>query len=210
METINYKKAHFLHSFPTFSAIPRSSVTEFCIIGRSNVGKSSFLNHALENNSLARVSKTPGRTQHANCFGITEYMQWMDLPGYGYAKASINERNRWSELITNYLEKRENLAGVIWLIDIRHIDMAIDRDFFYWVTQDCRRNVFPLLTKADKISKQTRSAVSKQVHQMYSLTTHPVLYSTKQSECRINFWKQFLQWITANNYYDYLIDSDFV
>ena len=148
--------AEYLISSPDFSKAPPPDKPEFAFIGRSNVGKSSLINMLANNQKLAKTSGTPGKTQLINHFLINEKWYLVDLPGYGFAKVSQNARNRWEQMIENYLRKRENLANVFILIDSRHTPQKIDIDF---VNKLGKWEVpFSLVfTKADKESQKTVS-----------------------------------------------------
>src|SRR6476660_575134 len=121
--------AEYLISSPDFSKAPKPDKPEFAFIGRSNVGKSSLINMLADNHKLAKTSGTPGKTQLINHFIIKSEWYLVDLPGYGFAKVSQSARNRWEQMIENYLRKRENLANVFVLIDGRHPPQKIDIDF---------------------------------------------------------------------------------
>jgi GTP-binding protein len=123
---------------------------EFAFIGRSNVGKSSLLNVLSNQSALARVSKTPGRTREINFFTINQTWSLVDLPGYGYAKASKSDRERFNEFVSDYLVARENLCCAFVLIDSRHEPQEIDQDFVRWLVE----NEIPfalVFTKTDKL-----------------------------------------------------------
>ena len=131
-------KAEYLVSSPEVAKCPAPNKAEFAFIGRSNVGKSSLINMLTNNQSLAKTSATPGKTQLINHFdvvskikGKAQTQQWylVDLPGYGYAKVSQSSRRRWEQMIENYLRKRENLCNVFVLIDSRHSPQKIDLEF---------------------------------------------------------------------------------
>lgn len=186
-------KAEFLRSAAYFKELPEATLDEFCIIGRSNVGKSSFINHVLENNSLARVSKTPGKTSLANLYKINDAFIWVDLPGYGYAKISGGEKVRWSQLIADYCEKRGNLKGALWLIDIRHIGIKADVQAYEWL-RELGIPVLPVLTKADKLSSNQRLRSIKDCVGIFSFTTEPVVYSIQEHGSRAFFWKRYEKW----------------
>lgn len=135
---------------------PPPDKPEFAFIGRSNVGKSSLINLLADNHKLAKTSVTPGKTQLINHFVINNSWYLVDLPGYGFAKVSQSARNRWEQMIENYLRKRTNLANVFVLIDSRHTPQKIDVDF---VNQLGKWEVpFALVfTKADKETQKTVS-----------------------------------------------------
>lgn len=143
--------AKFITSSPRLEDCPPETLPEICFAGRSNVGKSSLINGLLNRKKIARTSNVPGKTQQMNYYQIGEDCFFVDLPGYGYAKVPIKERNRWGRNIREYLMKRETLRLVIHLVDIRHSPTKLDQDFFYWMAT----NEMPfcvLLSKADKLS----------------------------------------------------------
>ena len=162
-------------------------------MGRSNVGKSSFMNHVLERQGLARTSRTPGKTSLANFFRIDETMVWVDLPGYGYAKTSGSERERWSHLIRVYGEERRCLTGILWLIDIRHPGVAADREAREWLGE-IGVPVFPILTKGDKVTRQQATVQLRRAVSILQLAAEPVVYSTLQHASRERFWERFTVW----------------
>lgn len=196
MEKTNQKKrpeAVFLQSAAHFHELPEIDGEEYAILGRSNVGKSSFINHVLENRTLARISKTPGKTTLANFYKVRTGMTWVDLPGYGYAKASGAELSRWSKLIGEYCEKRENLSGLIWLVDIRHIGTKADIDAWNWFS-NLDIPVFTVLTKADKLTASQRAVQVKKAQKQFLLGTEPVQYSVHDHLSRMRFWERFEAW----------------
>jgi len=131
--------------------LPPAGAPEIALAGRSNVGKSSALNALTGRKALARVSKTPGRTQTINFFTLGEAGLLVDLPGYGYARVPLALRTQWGELVGSYVRSRECLVGVVVLIDARHPLMPLDRQLLGWLG-DARRKLV-LLTKADKLSR---------------------------------------------------------
>ena len=144
------QSAKFKLSALSLDNCPASKLPEFAFIGRSNVGKSSLLNLLSNQNSLARVSKTPGRTREINFFTINGTWSLVDLPGYGFAKASKSDRERFNEFVSDYLVLRENLCCAFVLIDSRHEPQQIDQDFVQWLVE----NEIPfalVFTKTDKV-----------------------------------------------------------
>ncbi len=184
------KGAEFLMSAAHFHQLPKPVGIEYCVMGRSNVGKSSFINHILDNKALARVSKTPGKTNCANLYRINNVMTWVDLPGYGYAKTSHSEKKRWSKLIKDYCMKRENVCGIIWLIDIRHVGVRADVEAYNWL---CRLEIplLPVLTKSDKLSQRERVKETRKAEKSFPCGISPVVYSIRKPGSREHFWKQF-------------------
>ncbi len=123
------KSAKYLISSPSYEKCPVANKPEYAFIGRSNVGKSSLINMLVNQRNLAKTSATPGKTQLINHFLINDSWYLVDLPGYGYAKRSQRDRNRWEQMIENYLRKRENLINVFVLIDVRHSPQQNDLAF---------------------------------------------------------------------------------
>ena len=148
------KQARFLISNTDVKRCPPADRPEYAFIGRSNVGKSSLINMLVGQNSLAKVSVRPGKTQLINHFIIDESWYLVDLPGYGYAKIAISVKEKFQKLISRYILDRENLYCLFVLIDIRHSPQAIDIDFITWLGE----NHIPfaiIFTKADKLGKVT-------------------------------------------------------
>ena len=141
----------FIRAAGTWRELPRAEGDEFALLGRSNVGKSSFINHVCADHGLARTAKRTGTTATANLFKVNDVTYWVDLPGYGYASTGSGERGRWSMLIRDYCQKREALCGIIWLVDIRHIGTGMDVEAFEWL-RGLRKPVLPILSKGDKLS----------------------------------------------------------
>lgn len=143
--------AKFLESNPSVKTCPSPHMPEYAFIGRSNVGKSSLINAMTNRSSLAKTSSTPGKTQLINHFLINENWYLVDLPGYGWAKVSKEQRRDFEGLITEYLSERKNLVVTFVLIDIRHEPQAIDLEFLEWLGE----NAIPfciVFTKADKLN----------------------------------------------------------
>lgn len=151
--------AEYIISSPDISKCPPPDKPELAFIGRSNVGKSSLINMLVDNHKLAKTSGTPGKTQLINHFMINKKWFLVDLPGYGFAKVSQSSRNRWEQMIENYLRKRENLVNVFILIDGRHSPQKIDLDF---VNQLGKWQV-PFVIVFTKSDKETQKIVSQNV-----------------------------------------------
>ena len=186
----------FLYSIAHHKDLPKPVFIEYCVMGRSNVGKSSFINHVFEKSNLARVSKTPGKTGFANFYKVNNKMVWVDLPGYGYAKASHSEKLRWSKIINNYCKKRENLYGIIWLIDIRHVGMKADREAYDWFCK-LELPIFPIVTKSDKLTQSKRIRNVREIEMFFQFNFSPVVYSIYNNSSRKQFWKSFDSWRKA-------------
>lgn len=131
---------------------PKEGYPEFALAGRSNVGKSSFINKMIGRKSLARTSSKPGKTQTLNFYKIEEQVFFVDVPGYGYAKVSKSSRETWGAMINEYLVTREELRAVIQIVDLRHAPSADDQQMYnFLVEYDIPAIV--IATKADKIPK---------------------------------------------------------
>lgn len=147
-----YQKAYFLLSVATMSQLPPDTGIEVAIVGRSNAGKSSILNRITKNKGLARVSKTPGRTQLVNLFALDDTHRLTDLPGYGYAKVPLLVKLKWQKVVDEYINERLSLKGLILVMDIRHPLRDLDVQLLDY----CEHRglaVHLILNKADKLSK---------------------------------------------------------
>ena len=141
------------------SALPENLRPEFAFAGKSNVGKSSLINALMNRKSLARTSSQPGKTQTINFYNINDSLYFVDLPGYGYAKVSVEVKAKWGKMIERYLKKSPMLKCVFLLIDIRHEPSDNDRMMYDWIVSNGYHPVI-IATKLDKIK---RSQVQKQV-----------------------------------------------
>ncbi|MCE3251439.1 MAG: YihA family ribosome biosis GTP-binding protein, partial [Cellvibrio sp.] len=167
MTEIVFTKAYFTKSAPSIRECPPETGYEVAFAGRSNAGKSSAIN-ALTNQKLARTSKTPGRTQLINFFNLSDNQRLVDLPGYGYAKVSRDQKEKWQRDLSEYLQKRQCLQGLILLMDIRHPLQEFDTTMLNWAIKG-NMPIHILLTKADKLSRMQANnslfAVQKQLKQ---------------------------------------------
>jgi GTP-binding protein len=148
---IDYPKATFLLSAARLSQLPPDEGVEVAFVGRSNAGKSSVLNQLTHNKKLARVSKTPGRTQLINIFELDEKRRLIDLPGYGFALVPNEIKIEWQKLLESYLRTRECLRGLVLVMDIRHPLTEFDRHLLAWASS-CDLAVHILLNKSDKLN----------------------------------------------------------
>ena len=151
---MNFNKAEFYASYDKFSQIPPCEGIEIAFAGRSNVGKSTLINKLFNRKNLARVSSVPGKTATINFYKL-ENIFFADLPGYGYAKVSKSEKQRWSELIEGYLNSDRDFYLVFLLIDMRHAPSADDLQMIDYLIETERPFVI-VLTKADKLKKSER------------------------------------------------------
>ena len=149
---INTHNADILLSAANKSHYPQDEIPEVALAGRSNVGKSSFINTLLNRKNLARTSGKPGKTQLLNFFNIDDKLRLVDVPGYGYARVSKKEREKWGRMIEEYLTSRENLKAVVSLVDFRHEPSADDVQMYEFLKY-YDIPVILVATKADKIPR---------------------------------------------------------
>ncbi|MCB1775543.1 MAG: YihA family ribosome biogenesis GTP-binding protein [Gammaproteobacteria bacterium] len=157
-----YRQAAFLTSAAKLKQAPADSGYEIAFAGRSNAGKSSAINTICDQKTLARTSKTPGRTQLLNFFSIDDERRLVDLPGYGYAKVAEGIKREWQGALSAYLEQRECLRGLMLMMDIRHPLKDFDLQMLNWADQ-IALPVHILLTKADKLKKGQAASTVLQV-----------------------------------------------
>ncbi len=151
------RSAEFVKSSPSISECPKSTLPEYAFIGRSNVGKSSLINMITGFGKLAKTSSTPGKTQLINHFLINDLWLLTDLPGFGFAKVPVKVKQKWDNMIRNYLLKRDNLVCTFMLVDIRHEPQNNDLEFMAWMGS--RQIPFCILfTKADKLTSNQRQS----------------------------------------------------
>ena len=141
------------------SKIPENQMPEIAFAGKSNVGKSSLINALMNRKSLARTSAQPGKTQTINFYNINDELYFVDLPGYGYAKVSVEAKEKWGKMVERYLKKSRQLKAVFLLIDIRHEPSANDRQMYEWILS----NGYHPIIIATKLDKLNRSQIQKHV-----------------------------------------------
>ena len=194
-----FLKINFDRSCPGEQFFPDDEGIELAICGRSNSGKSSVLNMLANQKKLAKTSNTPGRTQSINFFYINEdsSKKLVDLPGYGYAKASKKMQKEWGQQITKYMASRRSLRGIILIMDVRHSLQESDLNFIAW----CEQYNLPmqiLLNKSDKLSKnkayqELMKCTEKTAHNL--LLDRPMLLSAKTASGAEELSKKILDWM---------------
>lgn len=178
------------------SKLPETDKPEIAFAGKSNVGKSSLINGLMNRKALARTSSSPGKTQTINFYNINDQMYLVDLPGYGYAKVSKSEQEKWGKMIERYLHGSKQLKAVFLLIDIRHDPSANDRMMYDWINHQGFQPII-IATKLDKIK---RSQLQKQVKLIRTglgmPAQAPVLpYSALTKQGRKEIWEYMEQFI---------------
>ena len=192
-----YQQATYLKSVPTIDLCPEELTHEVAFAGRSNAGKSSALNVITTQRTLARTSKTPGRTQLINFFPVDETRALVDLPGYGFAKVNVKVKRAWEAGLSTYLEKREALKGLILLVDSRMEPTEIDLVMLDW-TLDIGLPVHVLLTKSDKLKKGPANA---SLHTMQNIieANYPhatvQLFSSLNKQGLVEVWDKLDCWM---------------
>jgi GTP-binding protein len=168
---------------------PETDLPEFALAGRSNVGKSSFINKMLNRKGLARISSKPGKTQTLNFFLINEVLHFVDVPGYGYAKVSKSERAAWGKMIETYLTNREQLKAVVLIIDLRHPPTE-DDIMMYNFLKHYEIPCIVVTTKADKIPKGKWQKHQKVIREALDLdkNDHIVLFSSETGLGKDQAW----------------------
>ncbi|MCK5191060.1 MAG: YihA family ribosome biogenesis GTP-binding protein [Methylococcales bacterium] len=179
-----YHQAKFILSASQLSEAPEDQGKEIAFAGRSNAGKSSAINTLTRQNALARISKTPGRTQLLNFFEIDEQHKFVDLPGYGYAKVPLAVKKKWHKMMETYLHNRDALCGIVLVMDIRHPLTEFDMQMIEW----CEYTQLPLhilLTKADKLNygaaKNILLKVQRELAEMNVAVTLQLFSSLKKT-----------------------------
>lgn len=152
---MNLNEVEFLLSVHSLKQLPEDDLPEIAFAGRSNVGKSSLLNALFSRRSFVKVSSRPGKTQGLNYFQLPGVCNFVDLPGYGYAKVSKQMQEQWGKLIAAYLETRQQLSCVVVILDLRHEAKGQDRELLMWLKQRGIRTIV-VYTKADKLSGNKR------------------------------------------------------
>lgn len=193
--------AAFLKSAFQESHYPPPDKTEVAFAGRSNVGKSSLLNILVNRKNLARTSSTPGRTQSINFFLVDGRFYFVDLPGYGYARVSLEVKKSWRGMVEAYLRNRPNLKAVVVIVDIRRDLEKEERELMEWLEQE-GKNVIPVLTKVDKLSRSERELRVRQMEKDLSgiVSAKPILFSAKTREGRKEIWDRLLSLMKAEGY----------
>ncbi|WP_088103732.1 ribosome biogenesis GTP-binding protein YihA/YsxC [Halalkalibacter urbisdiaboli] len=189
-------KAELAHVAVKPEQYPNTQLPEVALAGRSNVGKSSFINKMINRKSLARTSQRPGKTQTLNFYQINEQIHFVDVPGYGFAKVSKSEREAWGKMIETFIQTREQLRAVIQLIDVRHKPTEDDRLMYHWL-KHFDLPVIIIATKCDKVPKgKWQKHVSIIQKELEKDEQDPiVLFSSETGYGKDTAWKTILDFL---------------
>lgn len=196
---LTWNKTRFIKSAVLPEEYPKIGfhMNVVAICGRSNVGKSSLINDLCAHNSLAKTSKTPGKTQLLNFFEIDEKIVFVDLPGYGFAKVPTHVQKDWGKIITNFLEKAPKLELILFLLDIRRTPNKEDLEFLHWL-HHYQKPFILVLTKVDKVTKNELEACQKEILSHLPFEGFEVvLHSSKTHQGTLDLRKKIEQYATS-------------
>jgi GTP-binding protein len=181
--TVEFRKAKFIKTaifpkdYPNLKIPSGDSMPEIAVAGRSNVGKSSLLNHLFQCKGLVKTSSSPGKTQALNFFTVDEALSFVDLPGYGFAKVPQKVRKEWGPMIQTYLESRSSLKLILFLLDIRRIPNEEDQQLLEWIAHHELATIL-IITKVDKVNQSDRVANVRAILETFDAENlHHVEYS---------------------------------
>lgn len=180
------------------SKLPENQYSEFAFAGKSNVGKSSLINGLMNRKSLARTSAQPGKTQTINFYNINDALYFVDLPGYGYAKANEEVKAKWGKMIENYLHQSRQLKAVFLLIDIRHEPSGNDRLMYDWILSQGFKPII-IATKLDKINKSQIQKHIKMIREGLKVEPETVIipYSAQTKQGREEIYQLLDSYLTG-------------
>jgi GTP-binding protein len=184
---VKIKSAEFICSCVEPRSYPKQQFPEIAFVGRSNVGKSTLMNRLLNRNSLVKVSSTPGKTQTINFFLINSVFHFVDLPGYGFAKVPETIKAKWKKMIETYLSQRENLAGVVLLVDIRRTPVEEDLLMKQWL-EAYQIPVQMVATKSDKLKSVEKARSLEKLKKAFQ-TDKIIPFSKLTDEGKPEIWK---------------------
>lgn len=186
------KSSEFITGAVDPKQFPGDKLPEIAFAGRSNVGKSSLINNLLNRRALARVGNTPGKTREINFFMVNESFRFVDLPGFGYAKVSKKEMERWRQYIEAYLLSERNIKAIVHIVDARHPGLENDL-----IMADFLRNAkLPTCIVANKVDKLKQNEITKSSNAIAEIFgSKPILYSTLKNRGKAELWKTLEQWL---------------
>jgi len=185
-----FKEIHFIKSVFELSDLPNQDIPQLILCGRSNVGKSSFINSIANRKGLAKTSSTPGKTRSINFYKVENFFFIVDLPGFGYAKTSLTEREKWGKLVSQYILESTSIHHAFHLIDPRYEPTELDIQLNHWL-KTANKNYSVILSKADKLNQSETHKAIKTIHSVFpelSLNKDLFLYSTVTGR-----WKKPIQ-----------------
>ena len=180
MAGLNVNKAEFIKSAASTQQFIRSSIPAVAFAGKSNVGKSSVINRMLNRKNFARVGAQPGKTIHVNYFFIDDKLYFVDLPGYGYAKKSQSERQRWADMIFGYYNQERSFNLVIVLVDIRLEMQELDKQMIDFL-QEKELPFVIALTKADKLSKSKQHSSAMKLANQFGVERDQMIITSSKT-----------------------------
>ena len=191
---MNFQKVELSSVAVRTTQYPTDNLPEFLIVGRSNVGKSSFINTLVNRKSLARTSAKPGKTQTLNFYNIDEKFRFVDLPGYGYAVASKKAREDWADAINTYLMNRDNLKEIFLLVDFRHEPTNQDKMMYDYIL-DAGFSGMVIATKVDKVKKSQHSKHLSIIKKKLGVEdiNNIVMFSSEDKTNKDIAWKKIMQ-----------------
>jgi GTP-binding protein len=192
---VKIKSVSYAGSFGDARSLPRGTYPEIVFVGRSNVGKSSLINSLVGRKNVARTSNVPGKTRTANWYLVNEEFFFVDMPGYGYAKISREERVKWRDLIARYIRERERLEGVVHILDVRHTPTDADRETALSI-QRAGRRLCLAFNKVDKVPRgKVRADITRHLRALdVGEDTAVVAFSSETGEGKDEMWA----WILKN------------
>jgi GTP-binding protein len=185
-----FKEIHFLKSVFELNDLPNQDLPELILCGRSNVGKSSFINSVANRKGLAKTSSTPGKTRSINFYKVENTFFIVDLPGFGYAKTSLSEREKWGKLVSQYILESTSIHHAFHLIDPRYEPTELDIQLNLWL-KTANKHYSVILSKADKLNQSETHKAIKTIQSVFpelSLNKNLFLYSTVTGR-----WKKPIQ-----------------
>lgn len=187
MKQYAFKNAKFIKTaiqpkdYPVLRDLSGDILPEIAVAGRSNVGKSSLLNHLFQSPGLVKTSSTPGKTQALNFFTLNNQLAFVDLPGYGYAEVPLSVKKQWAPMIQNYLQQRESLKLILFLFDIRRMPNEEDYKLIEWISH-ANKSMILVLTKVDKVTQSVQKAnTNKIIAAFHTGNLHHVAYSVTKN-----------------------------
>ena len=185
-------KAKFVKSATAIKDYPKDRLPQIAFLGRSNVGKSSLLNALFGSKKLVKVSASPGKTRELNFFSVNDAFYAVDLPGIGFAKVSFKKQNEMEKAIRDYIERAEDLKGVVYLVDIRHPGKLIDLETVKHI-QSTGRRVLIVASKRDKLGVQEATKNLKAIQEAFQLDYIPLTVSSLKKKGLEELWFEILQ-----------------